>query len=226
MNLAGVLGIGPQIAGHAVIETHADRNKQIRFLNRVVHPRFAVHAHHPQVERILGGETADAEESHCYGVISDADKFFKSLHRIGEHDSAASQNDRAFGGVEQFDSTIKFSLVVIVAYALGRKLGRTGVPIEFRSRLLRVFGNVHQHRTRSPAFRNDKCFANRSRNVAGLRDHHVVFRNRHGDASDVDFLKSVGANDFAAHLPGDAYDWRRIHHRGGNAGNHVGCART
>ena len=47
-----------------------------------------------------------------------------------------------------------------------------------------------------------------------------------GDAGDVGFLKGVGADQLAAHLSGNANDGRRIQHRGGDAGDHVGRARS
>ena len=59
---------------------------------------------------------------------------------------------------------------------------------------------------------------------SALVDDDVVLGDRHGDAGDVDFLKGVGAEHFAADLAGDADDRRRIEHGGGDAGDHVGCA--
>ncbi len=50
--------------------------------------------------------------------------------------------------------------------------------------------------------------------------------DRHSDAGDVDFLKCIGAEEFAADLSGNADHWRRIKHGGGNAGDHVGGTRA
>ena len=50
--------------------------------------------------------------------------------------------------------------------------------------------------------------------------------DRQRDAGDVGFLKRVRANQLAADLAGDADDGRGVHHRGGDAGDHVGRART
>jgi hypothetical protein len=44
------------------------------------------------------------------------------------------------------------------------------------------------------------------------------------DAGDVDFLKGVGAEDFAGDLAGDADDGDGVEHGGGDAGDEVGRA--
>ena len=59
---------------------------------------------------------------------------------------------------------------------------------------------------------------------AALRHQIVVLGDRQRDAGDVGLLKGVGADQLAAHLAGDADDRRRVHHRRGDAGDHVGRA--
>ena len=54
----------------------------------------------------------------------------------------------------------------------------------------------------------------------------VVLGDRESNASDVGFLKCIGADQFAAHLTGNTNDRRRIHHRRGNASHHVGGPRA
>ena len=46
--------VGLEVAGDAVVEAHAERDQQVGFLNRVVDPGLAVHAHHAEVERVRG----------------------------------------------------------------------------------------------------------------------------------------------------------------------------
>ena len=89
---------------------------------------------------------------------------------------------------------------------------------------MRVFGDVDQNRTGTSGIGNDERFADGARDVLGARDDYVVFCDRHGDAGDVDFLKSVGAEQLAADLAGDADDGRGIEHGRGDAGDHVRCA--
>ena len=141
-------------------------------------------------------------------------------------DAVTGKNQRSLGSVEQFHRAIKLGLVMVLADALWRKFRSACIPVKFGAGLLRVFRDVDQYRAGAPAFRDDKRFANRPRNVFRAGDHHVVLGDRHGDAGDVDFLKRIGAQNLAAHLPGDADHRRRIQHGGRNAGHHVRGARA
>src|SRR6266478_3728691 len=142
VNLAGALGVSTKVAGDAVVKSHADGNKQVGFLDGVVNPGFAVHAHHAEIQRIIGREAADAEERHGDRIIAGADELLKGAHRTGDHDAMAGKNDGAFGGVQHLDGAVEFGLVVIVADALGRKFWRRRLPVEFSGSLLRIFGHV------------------------------------------------------------------------------------
>src|SRR5713101_2218654 len=226
VNLAGALGVSTKVAGDAVVKSHADRDEEVGLLNGVVNPGFAVHAHHAEVQRIIGREAANAQERHGDRIIAGADELLEGAHRAGNHDPVAGENDGAFGGVQHLDGAVEFGLIVIVAPALGRKSWLRRFPVEFGGSLLRVFGDVDKDRAGAAAVGDQEGFADSARNVLGLRNHHVVLGDGHGDARDIDLLKRVGAQDFAADLAGDADDRRRVHHGGGNAGNHVRCART
>ena len=58
VNLPGTERVARQVAGDAVVEPHAERDEQIRLLDGGVDPRFAMHAHHPKVERMRGRHAA------------------------------------------------------------------------------------------------------------------------------------------------------------------------
>ena len=75
--------------------------QQIRFLNGVVDPSFAVHAHHAEVQRIVGREAADAEQSHGDGNVAGADELLERVHGAGNHDAVAGENERALCRVEK-----------------------------------------------------------------------------------------------------------------------------
>ena len=62
---------------------------------------------------------------------------------------------------------------------------------------------------------------NRRRDVVHVGHQVVVLRDRKGDAGDIGLLESVGADQRAADLAGDAQDGRRIQHRRGDPGHHV-----
>ncbi len=80
VNLAGIAGVGLQVAGDAVIEAHADGDQQIGFLNGVIDPSFAVHAHHAEIQRIAGREAADAEQRHGDREMAGANELLEGLH--------------------------------------------------------------------------------------------------------------------------------------------------
>src|SRR5260221_588282 len=52
VNLARFLCVRAEIAGNAIVKAHSNSDQQIRFLDCVIDPGFAVHAHHAEIERI------------------------------------------------------------------------------------------------------------------------------------------------------------------------------
>src|SRR5216684_3557126 len=62
VNLAGVHRVRAQLPGDPVVEPHPQRDEQVGFLDGLVHPGLAVHAHHPQAERVRGREASQAQE--------------------------------------------------------------------------------------------------------------------------------------------------------------------
>jgi len=89
---------------------------------------------------------------------------------------------------------------VIGALTLRRKLRRGCFPVELRGGLLRIFGDVYEDRAGTATAGDDEGFANGAGDVFGVGDHDVVLGDRHRDPGDVDFLKRVRAEDFAADL--------------------------
>ena len=62
LDLLGLGRVGLQVAGHAVVKAHAQGDQQVGILDRVVHPGFAVHAHHAEIQRVGGGKRPEAEQ--------------------------------------------------------------------------------------------------------------------------------------------------------------------
>src|SRR6266404_1406981 len=96
VNFARGLCVGAKVAGDAIVEAHADGDEQVRFLNGIVDPSFAVHAHHAEIQRVAGREAADTEKSHGDGIVPSADKLFEGAHRTGNHDAVSGEDQRAF----------------------------------------------------------------------------------------------------------------------------------
>ena len=57
-----------------------------------------------------------------------------------------------------------------------------------------------------------------------LGDQVAVLGDRHGDAADVGFLESIGADSRAAHLSGDRHDRNRVHVGVRDGRHEIGCA--
>ena len=70
--------------------------------------------------------------------------------------------------------------------------------------LLRILGDIDQHRPGTAGLRHVESFADRARHFARMRDQIIVLGDRESHARDVDFLKRIRPDQFAAHLPGDA----------------------
>ena len=75
--------------------------------------------------------------------------------------------------------------------------GAAAAKSKRRGGLLRILGDVDQHRT-GPASGGDlEGEADGGRDVFSARDQEVVLGDGQSDAGDVDFLEGVGAEDFA-----------------------------
>ena len=55
------------LAGHAIVEPHAEGQQQVGIVDGVVGIHAAVHAQHVQRERIVAGETAQAHQGRRHG---------------------------------------------------------------------------------------------------------------------------------------------------------------
>jgi len=99
-------------AGDAVIEAHGLLRSRGRLpWNGVIHPRFAVHAHHAEIERIVGREAAAAEQCHGNVELASANELLEGFIAPEMHDAVPGKNQRTLGGIEEFDCAIEFGFV-------------------------------------------------------------------------------------------------------------------
>jgi hypothetical protein len=101
-----------------------------------------------------------------------------------------------------------------------------GFPVELARGLLRILGDIHEDRAGAARAGYIECFAHRLCQFIGPRYQIIVLGNGQSNACDVGFLKGIGADQFAAHLTGDANNGGGVQHRGRDAGHHVGGSRT
>ena len=191
VNFARVPRVGAQVAGDAIVKAHADGDQQVGFLNRVLTHASPCMPIMPRFSGSLAGKQPMPRSVMATGMLPVWTNFSNACIAPEMNDAVASQNHRTLCGVQKFDGAVKFLLVVILAHALGGQFRRASLPVKFGGSLLRVFGDVHQDRTRASGICDRKRFAHGSRNVFGSGYHHVVLGDRHGDAGDVDFLKGV-----------------------------------
>ena len=211
-------------AGDAIVEAHAAGDEQIGFLNGVVDPRLAVHAHHAHVERVRGGKRAEAEEREGHGNLRALGEGADLLHGAGLGDAVAGEDDGALGVADQFGGLGQAGVFNAQhgVRAIGLRLG--GFKVEDRGGLLRVFGDVDEDRAGAAGLCDLEGEAQRAGQVFSAVDEEVVLGHGQCDAGDVHFLKGVGAEHFAGDVAGDADDGNGIEHGGGDAGDEVGCA--
>ena len=118
----------------------------------------------------------------------------------------AREDHRPARLIDQLEGALEIFRLRKMHGLVAARLRRRGLPIEFAGRILRVLGDVDQHRPRAARRRDMKCLAQTRRDVLGARDKIIVLSDRERDAGDVGFLKRVAANELAAHLARDADD--------------------
>ena len=192
----------------------------------MIDPGFAVHAHHAEVERVRRREAADAEQRHRDRDLRALGKGAQLVHGARDHHAVPGEDHRPLRLIEQRGGLRKRR-----RRSPRRRRASRGTPGAAASQ-----SNSHDACWASlvmsistgpgrPDLRDHERFADRARDVLGAGHEVVVLRDRQRDAGDVDLLERVAADQAAADLAGDADDGRGVHHRGGDAGDHVGRAR-
>ena len=96
VDLLGVEGVGLEVARDAIVEAHAEGEEQVGFLDRGVDPGFAVHAHHAEVERMRGGEGADAEQRRRDRDVGALGELADDVAGARDRDAVPGQDHRRF----------------------------------------------------------------------------------------------------------------------------------
>ena len=100
VDLAGVRGVVLQIAGHPVVEAHPEGQQQVGFLDGLVDEGLAVHAHHAQVERVVGWEAAQPQQGHRDRGVGTLGKLLQLGPGSAHQHAPPRQNDRVFGRLD------------------------------------------------------------------------------------------------------------------------------
>ena len=226
VDLSRVRGIRLEVAGHPVVEPHAERQQQVRLLNRLIHPGFPVHPHHPQIQRVGRRDRTNAQQCHRDRHVRAFREFANQFHRTREQNAVPGEDNRSLRAIDEPDSLVILRIGRPQLRPIPGHPHRSAVPDKLGRGLLRVFGDVHQHRPRSTRPGHIERLVNGRRNIGSLADQIVVLRHGKGHPGDVGFLKRVGPDQLAADLTRNTDDGRRIKHRRRDAGNHIGRPRA
>ena len=222
VDLGRVRRVGLEAAGHPVVEAHAERQQQVGFLDRLVDPRLAVHAHHSHVERVVRRNRPDSQQRHGDRDAGALGEFADLPHRSRDEDAVPGEDDRALRPVDEFRRPPQLGFR---RPGFGPVAGKIHLPEARTLRgegLLGVLRDVHQHRSRTAGAGDVERLVERRRDVVHIGHQVVVLGDGQGDAGHVRLLEGVGADERAADLTGDADDGRRVEHGGGDSGDHVG----
>ncbi len=106
VDLSRVRRIRLEVAGHPVVEPHAERQQQVRLLNSLVHPGFSVHPHHPQIQRVGRRHRPNAQQRHRDRHVRTLRKFANQIHGAGEQNAVPGENDRSLRAVDERDGLV------------------------------------------------------------------------------------------------------------------------
>ena len=187
----------------------------------MIDPRFTVHTHHAERERMVRWECSKAEKCAGDGDLVTLGEGDDLLFGAGLDDAVAREDEGLLRGLDELDGLLDggaFGAQHGVRAVRGR---RGGGEVEGGGGLLGVLGDVDEDGAGAAGFRDLEGETHGGRDVFGAGDEEVVLGDGQGDAGDVDFLEGVGAEDFGGDLPSDRYDGDAIKHGGGDAGDEV-----
>ena len=137
--------------------------------------------------------------------------------------AASYENKRSFGSIYEFCRFFQRLLL----YFLNIRLHRLWcVRKKFCHICGNILGNIHQHRSRSAAFGNNKGSADGFCQFGYIFYNKTMFGNGHHYPCNIHFLEAVLSKKGQSYITGNGYYRNGIHIGCGNSRNQVGCSRT
>jgi hypothetical protein len=214
-----------QLAGHPVVEPGAERDDEVRLLQRAHRGDGAVHAGHPQVLRVAVRERAAGHQRGDHRDPGELGEPAQLRRRVRLQHATADVQDRAPGLGDEPGGLADLLAVRLEHRPVAGQVHRRR-PAEPGVGLQDVLGQVDQHRPGPAGQGQVERLGDRPRDLRGILDQEVVLRDRERDAADVGFLEGVRADRGRRHLAGDRDDRHRVHVRVGDRGDQVGRPRS
>ena len=216
-----VLGEFLHLAGHAVVETNSDGEKQVGFVHGVVGIDGAVHAEPFERERVRLGKATDTHQRGGHGNLGALDKLEKFGRGVGRDDAAAAIDHgiaRLLDQADHFEQLLVRGALVGIVTAQRDRLGENRLDLL----VLDVFRQIDDDRAGAAGGGDVERFFDHARDVMDVPDEIAVLHDRQGHAEEVGFLECSAADHFLRHLTGHGDDRNRIHECVGQAGDEVG----
>src|ERR1700733_2778476 len=170
------------------------------------------------------GNSAEAEERAGDGNLLAFGEGEDLGFGSGVRDAVAGEDDGLLCGLDELDGLLDGGRFGAQHGVRAIGCGGGGFEVERCGGLLRVLRYVDEHGAGAAGLRDLERLADGGGDVFGAGDEVVVLGDGQGDTGDVDLLKRVAPEDFAADLACDRHNGNAIEHGGGYAGDEVGGA--
>ena len=105
-----------------------------------------MHTHHAQIERVRGGECTQPEQRKSYGNLRALGQRAHLLHGAGFDNAVAGEDHGPLGVADQIRRLRQAGLLDLAHRMLAHRARLGGFKVEDRRGLLRVLGDVNEHR--------------------------------------------------------------------------------
>ena len=213
--------------GYTVVKARAHGQDHIAVMHRHVGLIEPVHTQHAQELTVRSGVASQTHQCVGHRIIQAPRQPRQDFRTFTLDNAAPGINHRTFGREQQPCRLANLAAVTALSGLIRTQTHRFGVVIlEFVFGVGQIFGNVHNHRTRSTASGNVKRLFNNGRDLFGASYHEAVLHNGTRYPHHVGLLKRVFTNKVTLYLPRQHHHGNRIHVSGGNTGNRIGRARA
>ena len=222
----GLGGEGVRLAGDPVIEAGSQADDDVGPLQGPDGGHSAVHAGHPQVERVLAGHDVQGGQGGDEGRSDELDELGELLGgNLRPVQPAAQVEDGSLGSGDHLGGLGQAPLVGLARQAVAGKVTGRG-PHELGGPLLGILGDVDEDRAGASGGGDVEGLGHARDDVLGTGDEEGVLDEGHRGPDDVGLLEGVRPDSAASDLPGDGQHGHRVHVGVTDGGDEVGGSRA